>query len=880
MLRRVALVVPIFTAFAACSSTPDTPPAPTDPDGFWATIKDNPSCVLSCASTTCVEPTPWTCPALGPWGAIPHDAACAGFDGKTFPTPASGKCKATDPSGDALAKAQVTQMPIVLPDGRRVAPAGTELVFEADGGFPSSMIPIGKTRYVAISDYGYQTHSIRVVDTTLLKTGGKAEVARITYAPPDGLDYGLTYLAQGKLLLASSGSPQDSILAYDFDENTGAIVANAQKTITLPMGTFPSGIDVSADGKTLLVGQAKDTKVLIVSTDAATYGQVKGSIDLGSKDVFTLRFDPFDPSGNTAYATLWTGVLSFDDASKMKLAKLDVAGKGASIITVGKAPEEIAFIDAQYMAVANALGDSISLVDRAAGKVALEVPTGTTNGATPSTLAFDPKNKLLYATLAGDNAVAVFAVDTTKPSLTPLGEFPSAWWPTGLLVDPSDATVFVLSGRGHGIGADAKQYLPSIANEALRMAGSIAAVPLMDAPTLATATKAVATQNAVSQITGYPTVDCQGAPYDFPIPQKPEDGPSAQIKHVFFIVRENKTFDGVMAGQPNVDVDNTLGLAPGNMDVIWPNLYKADSQFASMDNYYIDAEQSIQGHAWTVFGRSTDYTERRWINIWGRGEWDETSAPGVGDDTTPSEGNVFQFLTKSNVTVDNQGEFIGGLAIRDAQWPGGSTSGIVPDTLSACYEAWRLRVMCNPKDFTYSWLVNDHTFGYSAGKPNPAVMIATNDEGTGMYLDALSHSPFWPDSLVIVVEDDPSEGGDHVDVHRTIALLASPWVKRGYVSHAHYDLASMHKLISDIYGKPYRNSILQNAPLPLDVFTSTPDYTPFDYVPRKFSDMSCNPAGTSGSKAADRWDFSAPDEQPGLGAQVWDALHALPVHPK
>jgi hypothetical protein len=360
------------------------------------------------------------------------------------------------------------------------------------------------------------------------------------------------------------------------------------------------------------------------------------------------------------------------------------------------------------------------------------------------------------------------------------------------------------------------------------------------------------------------------------VPARPEDGASAKIKHVFLIVRENKTFDGIMGDVPGLDGAPGLVMAPGHME-LWQNARAIGKTFAQLDNYYIDAEQSIQGHAWTVFGRSTDYTERRWINIWGRGMFPVTGSPGIADDTTPQELNLFQFLTSSGVGVEVGGELIGGLSsVRDSAWPGGSTDTSIPDTLSACYVAWRARVACNPADFTYSWLANDHTFGLAAGKPNPAIMIATNDEATGMYLDGISHSPFWADSLVIVIEDDPSEGGDHVDFHRTIALFASPWIKRGYVSHAHYDLASVHKVISAIYGKPYRNTILENAPMPFDLFTSTPDYTPFDYVPRTYRDTSCNPGGTVGAKAAERWDFADADEQPGLAAQVWQHLHALP----
>jgi hypothetical protein len=174
------------------------------------------------------------------------------------------------------------------------------------------------------------------------------------------------------------------------------------------------------------------------------------------------------------------------------------------------------------------------------------------------------------------------------------------------------------------------------------------------------------------------------------------------------------------------------------------------------------------------------------------------------------------------------------------------------------------------------WFGNDHTFGLRAGVPSPPVMISVNDEATGMFLDGLSHSPFWQDSLVIVVEDDPSDGLDHIDDHRSIALFASPWIKRHYVSHAHYDITSVHKLVSLVFGKPYRNRQIANAPLPFDMFTSTPDYTPFDYVPRAYGDLTCNPSGTAGAQAAQGWDFARPDDQPGLDQQVRAALHALP----
>jgi DNA-binding beta-propeller fold protein YncE len=865
----------VFVTLLACDSSPATT---EDPGDFVLGIRDNPACALAC-DLTCMESTqPWVCPALADWSAVPHDpTACGGFDGTTQPAVTTGACVATDPAGSALAKAQITATPMILPDGRRLQPAGNELVFETDGGFPAAQIWIPNTRFLAINDNGYKTQSIRIVDTALLKANlPGAEVSRIAYPPPSGVNFGLAYLPGKKLLFASSDSGTASVLAFDLDETTGKITADAAKNIALPPGTLASALDISADGKTMLVGQSLGSSIFVVSVDDATYGTVLATIDAGAKDLFALHFDPYDVTGNTAYATMWTSALDFSDTSKMRLLQIDVAGRSTKVIPVGKSPEELVFLDARWALVANALSETLSVLDRAAGQVVSTVTVSTLNGPSPSSLAFDPALSRLYVTLAGDNALGVYDVDLKQspPAISPAGTIPTGWWPTAVSIDATDQTLFALTGRGHGIGLAAEYDDAGAAN---RLAGSIQAIAPPDAATLAQYTQTVTSQNAVADLDGYPAVQCNGAPYDFPVPEKPSDGPSTKIKHVFLIVRENKTFDYVMGDRPGLDADPQFVLAPGNMDAIYPNTFAIGAAFSQMDNYYIDAEQSIQGHTWTVFGRSTDYAERRWVNVWGRAQFSVTYQPGVGEETTPAEGNVFEFLSNAGVTVQNMGEFVGGLgSTRDIHWPGGTSDGAIPDTLGACYAAARLRATCDPSQFTYMWLPNDHTHGLAANFPNPALMIATNDEATGMFLDGLSHSPFWKDSLVVVIEDDPADGSDHVDAHRSIALFASPWVKRNYVSHAHYHLSSIHKLISDVFGQPYRNDTIQNAPLPLDVFTSTPDYTPFSYVPRRWTDLSCNPSGSSGSKAAEHWDFTEPDNQPGLDRQVWEALHALP----
>jgi hypothetical protein len=147
-------------------------------------------------------------------------------------------------------------------------------------------------------------------------------------------------------------------------------------------------------------------------------------------------------------------------------------------------------------------------------------------------------------------------------------------------------------------------------------------------------------------------------------------------------------------------------------------------------------------------------------------------------------------------------------------------------------------------------------------------MCAINDEATGMVIDGLSHSPWWPSSLVIITEDDPQQGGDHVDYHRTPLVMVSPWVKRQYVSKTHIDIASLYKLFAHLLGQPYPSVQVARAGLPLDAFTSTPDYTPYDYQPHKWP-IACGAAASHAEARLTRsWDFSVADAQEGLGEQV------------
>jgi hypothetical protein len=269
-----------------------------------------------------------------------------------------------------------------------------------------------------------------------------------------------------------------------------------------------------------------------------------------------------------------------------------------------------------------------------------------------------------------------------------------------------------------------------------------------------------------------------------------------------------------------------------------------------------------------VYGRTTDYMERTWLDIWGRGTRPVTTTALAVD--APQEGGVFQWMTDNQVPVEDMGEIIGNFMV-DTNYPGLFYTLDKPDVEKSCYVAGRIRLRCDLASFTYVVQPNDHTAGGAAGEAAPEVMIAVNDEASGMILDALSHSPLWKDSLLIITEDDPQDGGDHVDLHRSILLLASPWVRRGYVSHGHYDMTSVYKLVAHVFGIPYHNDMIESAMAPFDAFTSTPDYTPFTYLPRKVA-APCNAATGPHAREAARWRWDEPDDQPGLSEQIMEMM--------
>ena len=854
------------------------------------------SCVYACSADCAESQTPYTCPSLGDWKTIPHDKLCPAWDG-TFPAPTATKCTASDATGEAIkyagpdpSDATIT----VLPDGRRVQAAGAEWLFNeqdlAPGG-PSNVVPVPSTTFLLVVDTGYGPHSVRVVDSTKIGGGTTPVVSYVAFPTPHTLSPPIAFVAPDLVLVATADGV---VQALKLDTATGMLTKDDARSIMLPTSIddqksaapyYVGGLAVAPDAKHLVVTSIFDTRAVVFELQAGNYGKQLGAADIGDGGTFTAAFDPNDATGHFVYASKWAG---------HALVEIDVSDPAAPKTTrtfkmIDKNPQGITFLDARWIAVANDLGDAIALVDRMTGTVtSVSVDTSTPlHGAEPSNLAYDATAKRLYATLAGANAIEAWNVDpgTTPPTLTPLGRLPTSWWPTSVAVLPNGALV-VTSMRGHSNGPLQKQFVPDDGDSEHGVRGAVQLVPMPSPMDLTAGETKVRAFDDVGGLAGAPKVTCPNGENDFPLPQTNTEGPSKQIKHVIFILRENKTFDGVLGDLPSVNGDPTITLkkTTADMDKLWHNFRSLVRMFATDDNHYTDAELSNQGHTWMTYGRSSDFTERTWhINGYSRNGWKSPIQPqGTTDVGEPIEGSLFQWLVANKLIFSVLGEAEGsrelttqsdGTSPIDIHYPGGFVQSIgYPDIEKSCYVAGRARVLCDLAPFVFMTLPNDHTQGVSPKQASPEVMIATNDEATGMLIDAISHRPEWASTLVVVTEDDPANGGDHVEQHRTPILFASPWIKHGYVSKTHIDVSSLHKMLAHIFGLPYPHAIVAKAGMPFDLFSSVPDYTPFTYKPRVWPASCGKDATLAEQKLTQSWDMEEVDEQPGLDAQLWRYL--------
>lgn len=804
------------------------------------------------ALVACGEPPPADGGADA--GVVATDAGTACFaEADDFPTPPSGRCAAVVNEGAELTTGDDGAGGFIVPGGERLTRVGRNVPI---GGFPMRAIRIPGTRFVVVTDGGLREETLAVLNVDTLEVVYREQFAS---SRAEALFLGLAISSDGTALWVSGGGTNE-VLAYDVDPSTGTLTRDAGRSFSVATETddgYVAGLALRDDG-VLAVSLLFGDQILFFDTASGAELR-RAPVDEQSRPYDVV----FSPDGSDVWVSLWAA---------RQLARIDVAsGTVEATIDIDKNPQGLDISpDGSRLAVACSDSDSVVLVDLVSSMVDERIwviGPDAPRGVSPAELRYGGDGRL-YVVNSLENAIDVF---DPSDGYARVGAIPTMWHPTDVLPFDDGTLVFV-NGRHTGTGPNVNPSSDDI-TELLGGSVSVLDAGMWDDTQLATWETEVEANN--TRMLGFSGVDCGGAEYDFPIPQ-PGGGPSTAIRHVVVIVRENKTYDAYLGdltdadGNPHGDGDPDLTLIPReNIEDVIPNTRALALEFGLADNYYSHAEQSVQGHFWTTHGRTTDFVERTWLTSWGRNFW---AAPpqGTSEVGSPEEGSVFDFIARHEIEGTNYGEIIGAAALGpDRRYPGLVYS-YLPDIDKANYIAQVVQQECTLRSFTYVVLPNDHTQGRSPGEETPESMIADNDHGVGRIVEAISHSTFWPETVIFVIEDDPQDGGDHVDNHRSPMIVVSPWVRRGHVSSVHYSEASMFRTIQLILGidEPHNRSWELATPM-FDAFTSTPDYTPYDLVDRRWPEET-NPFDDSLiAEISASYDWSQPDEQPGLSRLLW-----------
>ena len=723
----------------------------------------------------------------------------------------------------------------ILLDGRVLAPAGRQVPV---GGFPLGMKFVGGgTRLLAITDGAKDTESIRIVDWQ----AGQV-LASEPYSGQHGLFYGLAVSPSGMRIYASGGG-ENVVHVLDVNGSTGALAAQPD----LAIGGFPAGLAISSDGNTLYVAQQVDGKIAQFDLQQ---NRITRLIDVGG----TVK--PLDvvlaPTRNEAYVTLW-------DAAAVGI--VDLASGNVTRIMVGKNPEGVVVLpDGNHAVTAVSDEDTLVVLDLLQQKVAQTVPMGLDAmyvGSSPNGIALSPDGSRLWVTLGAENSL----VGVSTADFMPIGRLPTGWYPGAVTVAP-DGTVIVANSKGADIGPSTGTM-----SKESQLAGTLTVLsPEPDDATLQAGTQTVAANQARPAMLP-PAPQCPAQSPRFPLPINAGD--ATPIQHVMLVVRENKTYDAELGSLPGANGDPSLEVFGPTMT---PNLRALAARFVNMDNFYLQSEESLQGHILTTAAFVNDFTEKTWLQTWGRGWRDMTlyGEPTVG----PASGYIWQKLQHDQVSYVDMGEIVGTVSEPTAVNIDNDYPGLffVLDVADADRGNYVAKQLANPNwklpRFTYLILPRNHTEGTRPGSETPESMIADNDEATGVIVEALTKSRWWQSTVMFIIEDDPSDGGDHIDGHRSICLVVSPWVRRGYVSSVLYGVPSIFRTIEQLLNLSAMHQTDAQAGLMTDIWGQTADSEPFVHIPRMIP-VTTNAADAPYAEESMHMDFSGPDRAHGLGRLLW-----------
>ena len=566
-------------------------------------------------------------------------------------------------------------------------------------------------------------------------------------------------------------------------------------------------------------------------------------------------------------------MLLYDVATKTIITK----------IAVGDNPNEMFLTKSgRYLYVANANDNSVSVIDIAKKQVietlnAALYPNAP-SGSTSNGVALSANEKTLYIANADNNCLAVF--DVTKPGESKSkGFIPVGWYPTNVKVVGS--TIFVSNGKGFTSMANPYGPGPYRPRQSVNYQQGDLNKPqeVQYIAGLFKGTLSMISEPTLQQLGIYSRAVYRNTPYTKdkelhatgevgnPIPIKV--GEKSPIKHVFYILKENRTYDQVLGDEKTGNGDTSLVLFGKKYT---PNQHALVKDFVLLDNFYVDAEVSADGHNWSMGALAVDYLEKTWPSSYGGrgGSYDSEGNRAVANN---KGGFIWDNCKRNNVTYRTYAEFA------DNAKPNIAT---LKNHVCTTFSGWDLGVRDTSrfyqwqKDFDSLLAINqvpqlntirfgnDHTEGVRVGKPTPFAHVADNDLAVGMFIDYLSKSPIWKESIVFILEDDAQNGPDHVDAHRSPCYVVGPYVKRNFVDHSMYSTSSVLRTIELILGMPPMTQYDAAANSMWRSFSATADFTPFTHKPSNVNLNDKNTKQNALSALSEKFDFSQEDKVPDL----------------
>ena len=480
-------------------------------------------------------------------------------------------------------------------------------------------------------------------------------------------------------------------------------------------------------------------------------------------------------------------------------------------------------------------------------------------GAIPNALSISPDGKTLLVADAGNNCVAV--VDIAEPGQSEVeGFIPTGWYPTWVHTDGK--RVLIGSGKGMGTGPNSiKNYPNEVRGKddpyfyiARQLYGMLSTLPTPSKTQLAAYTKQTLTNTPYNDAIIFQPVAAP-KPGTNPIPSKL--GLPSPIKYVLYIIKENRTYDQVLGDLEKGNGDKDICMFG---ESVTPNLHQLAREFVTLDNTYCSGEVSGNGHPWSTGAYGTDIGERAWMMAYGdHADWPLTDLdifPPVGRiwDVAESAGLPFLSYYFTWTTPNTRRNM-------PATWAKGFDKRRDfenADLYIADLKRWE-QTGKMPR-FAIMALREDHTEGTTPGKFTPSACVASNDQGVGKIIAALSRSKFWKETAVFIIQDDAQDGPDHIDAHRTTAFVVSPYTRTGKVDSTAYTTCSLLRTMELILGLPPMSQYDAAAPPMYNTFVNKPDLTPFTLRPAQTDLFAKNAASAYGATESQAMDFSKPDQ--------------------